>query len=372
MTSRPPVVVLLGGPSAEHDVSVVSGTAIAAALAAEGYPVEQVLIDLEGRWWWLPADHRRDDRPAQAYDDPAALGAGGPLTVGAAVDRLAAARPAPVVAIALHGPFGEDGTVQALLDSADLAFTGSGVAASAIGMDKTLFKRLCRGIGLPVADWREVRRSRWTADPASVHAELGAFAAGAADPRLMVKPASLGSSVGMTLVHDPSELDAALESAFRHDTLVLAETYLAGARDLEVSVIGNDPSAIELYGPGEIISGHEFYDYAAKYTPGLSETSTRAEISDRQRAVIHKIARDAYRAIGAEGFARLDFLLVGESIYLSEINTIPGFTPISLFPMLPAEAGLTFGGVCGRIVELAIERHAARAARRLTAADLPR
>jgi D-alanine-D-alanine ligase len=239
-------------------------------------------------------------------------------------------------------------------------------------MDKALFKRLCRGIGLPVADWREVRRGRWTADPAGVRAELEAFAAGAADPRLMVKPARLGSSVGMTLVHDPTELDGALETAFHHDTLVLAETYLAGARDLEVSVIGNDPAVLELYGPGEIISGHEFYDYAAKYTPGLSETSTRAEVSDRLRATIHKIARDAYRATGAEGFARLDFLLVGDSIYLSEINTIPGFTPISLFPTLPAEAGYTFGGVCSRIVELAIERHAARAGRRLTAADLPR
>src|SRR5260221_93921 len=167
-SSRPPVVVLLGGPSAEHDVSVVSGTAIAAALVAQG------------------------------------------------------------------------------------------------------------------SGWRGVR--------GAVHAELASFAAGAADPRLMVKPARLGSSVGMTLVHDPSEIDAALETAFRHDTLVLAETYLAGARDLEVSVIGNDPAAIKLYGPGEIISGHEFYDYAAKYTPGLSETSTRARLGDPQRATILKIA----------------------------------------------------------------------------------
>ena len=207
---RPPVVVLLGGPSAEHDVSVVSGTAIAAALAAEGFAVEQVLIDLDGRWWWLPAGHRREDRSPAAYDDPAALGAEGPLAIGAAVDRLAASRPGPVVAIALHGPFGEDGTIQAILDAAGLAYTGSGVAASAIGMDKALFKRLCRGIGLPVADWREVRLDRWGSDPAAVRAELEAFASGAADPRLMVKPARLGSSVGMTLVHDPSELEAAL------------------------------------------------------------------------------------------------------------------------------------------------------------------
>ncbi len=373
MSERASVVVLLGGPSAEHDVSVVSGTAIAAALADEGHPVEAVLLDLAGAWWWLPPGHRRGDRAPDAYDDPAALGADGPIAVGDALDRLAAARPAPVVVIALHGPFGEDGTVQALLEAAGLAYTGSGVAASSIGMDKTLFKRMCRGIGLPIVDWREVRSAHWRSDPAGVRRELEAFAAGAADPRLMVKPARLGSSVGMTLVHEPAELDAALAVAFRHDTLVLAETYLPGARDLEVAVIGNDPAGLELYGPGEIVSGHEFYDYAAKYTPGLSETSTRAEVSDRQRATLHKIARDAYRAIGAEGFARIDFLVTADdAIYLSEINTIPGFTPISLFPTLPAEAGYTFGTVCTRIVELGAERFAARADRQLVTGDLPR
>jgi D-alanine-D-alanine ligase len=372
VSDRAPVIVLLGGPSAEHDVSVVSGTAIADALAAEDHDVEQVLIDLDGGWWWLPAGHRRGDRTAAAYDDPTTLGAEGPVAIGAALDRLAAARPAPVVAIALHGPFGEDGTIQALLEAVDLAYTGSGVAASAIGMDKTLFKRLCGGIGLPIVDWREIGVARWASDPAGVRAELEAFAGGAEDPRLMVKPARLGSSVGMTLVHDFSELDGALELAFRHDTLALVETYVAYARDLEVAVIGNGPADLEVFGPGEIVSGHEFYDYAAKYTAGLSETSTRAEVSERQRATFKKIARDAYRAIGAEGFARVDFLLAGETIFLSEINTIPGFTPISLFPTMPAEGGYMFGAVCSRIVELALARHAARAGRRLTAADLPR
>jgi D-alanine-D-alanine ligase len=239
-------------------------------------------------------------------------------------------------------------------------------------MDKAIFKRLCRGLGLPVVDWREVRAGAWARDPDAIRSELTAFAAGAADPRLMVKPARLGSSVGMTLVHDPGELDAALDEAFRHDTLALAETYLAGARDLEVSVIGNDPAALELYGPGEIVSGHEFYDYAAKYTPGLSETSTQAEVDPRERATILKIARDCYRAIGAEGFARVDFLVQGDAIYLSEINTIPGFTPISLFPRMPEAGGYTFEGVCTRVVELARERHAARARARLAPGDLPR
>jgi D-alanine-D-alanine ligase len=368
----PPIVVVLGGPSAEHDVSVVSGSAIAEALSDAGATVSQVVIDLAGRWWWLPPDLRRDARPASVYDEPKALGAEGPIELGAAIDRLRADDPAPVVVIALHGPFGEDGTIQALLEAAGLAYTGSGVAASALGMDKALFKRMCRGLGIPVVDWREVRKSRWTSDRSGVRREMAAFAAGAEDPRLMVKPARLGSSVGMTLVHDSAELAAAMDLAFRYDSLALVESYVAGARDLEVSIIGNDPAKLELYGPGEVISGNEFYDYEAKYTPGLSETSTRAEVSDVERAVIHKLTRDVYRGIGAEGFARVDFLMAGERILVSEINTIPGFTPISLFPTMPAEGGYTFADVCVRIVTLAVERHAERPASQLTPADLPR
>ncbi len=370
--ARPPVVVVHGGPSAEHDVSVVSGTAIAAALTEAGHPVGQILIDLDGAWWWLPAGHRRGDRPVAAYDDPVALGAEGPLQVGAAVDRLAAARPAPVVFIALHGPFGEDGTIQALLEAAGLAYTGSGVAASAIGMDKALFKRMARGIGLPVGDWREVRALRWAAARDAVLAELAAFADGTGDARLMIKPANLGSSVGMTLAHTAEERAEALDLAFRYDAVALAEAYVAGARDLEVSIIGNDHARLEVFGPGEIVSAREFYDYVAKYTPGQSESAARAQVPESIRRAMQKIARDAYRAIGAEGFARVDFLLAGDAVYLSEINTIPGFTPISLFPTMPAEGGYTFAAVCARIVDLALERHAARAARRLTTADLPR
>jgi D-alanine-D-alanine ligase len=368
----PPIVVLLGGPSAEHDVSIVSGTAIADALAEAGADVSQVLIDLDGAWWYLPADHRREGRDAAAYDDPRKLGAKRPLAVGAALDRLAAADPAPVVVIALHGPFGEDGTIQALLETAGVAYTGSGVAASALGMDKALFKRMCRGLGIPVVDWREVRDSRWKGDRSGVRREMAAFAAGAEDTRLMVKPARLGSSVGMTLVHDSAELAPAFDLAFRYDTLALVESYVPDARDLEVAVIGNDHARLEIHGPGEVISGNEFYDYAAKYTPGLSETSTHAEVTDVEKAVIHKLTRDVYRAIGAEGFARVAFLVAGERLLVSEINTIPGFTPISLFPTLPADGGYTFTDVCVRIVELALERHAARPMTHLGTGDLPR
>jgi len=353
-------------------VSIVSGTAIAEALAARGLDVQLVLIDLDRRWWWLPADHRRAGRAPATYDDPAPLGAEGPLTAGTALDRFAAADPAPVVFIALHGPYGEDGTVQGLLEAAGVAYTGAGVAASAIGMDKAIFKRLVRGLGLPVAPWREVTEGRWASDPAGVLTELDAFAAGNGDPRVMVKPARLGSSLGMTLAHSAAERPAALDEVFRFDSLALVEQYLPRPREIEVSVLGNDPATIEQYGPGEVIAGREFYDYVAKYTPGMSQTSAHAELDPRQRALILKYARDAYRAIGAEGFARVDFLVTEEGIVVSEINTIPGFTPISLFPTMPASAGLDFGDVCLRVVELAIQRHAGRIRAALTPADLPR
>ncbi len=382
MTRRRPVVVLLGGPSAEHDVSIVSGSAVAAALAAAGHPVERVVIGLDGRWWWLAGATSQPgeggaalgavDLAPAAFDDPARLGAEGPRSSGAVLDELAARDPRPVVFIALHGPFGEDGTVQALLEAADLPYTGSGVLASALGMDKAVFKRLVRGLGLPVVDWREVGARRWSGDPGGVLAELEAFAAGTGDPRLIVKPARLGSSVGMTLAHGPDERAAALAAAFEHDDLALVERYVPRARELEVAVVGNDPARLELYGPGEILSGHEFYDYDAKYTPGLSETSPTAEIDPGLRATLLKIARDAYRAIGAEGFARLDFLVEGGTPYLSEINTIPGFTPISLFPAMAAAGGYDFAALAARIVELGHERWAGRPRRRLVPADLPR
>jgi D-alanine-D-alanine ligase len=223
-----------------------------------------------------------------------------------------------------------------------------------------------------VVDWREVRVARWQTRPDQVLGEIEAFASGTGDGRLMVKPASLGSSVGMMLAHGPDERAAALDLAFRYDTVALVERYLPGARDLEVSVIGNEPDQIELYGPGEIVPGREFYDYIAKYTPGMSETSARAEVSDAQRTLILKLARDTYRAVGCEGFARVDFLVSGDEIHVSEINTIPGFTPISLFPTMPSEGGYDFTSVCLRIVDLALERFAARRRAGLRAEDLPR
>jgi D-alanine-D-alanine ligase len=369
-----PVAVILGGPSAEHDVSLVSGRAIGAALARLGHPLEGWLIDLDGRWWRLPAALMDASLPAPAFDDPSSLGASGPVAAPAALGQLASRDRAPVAFIALHGPFGEDGTVQALCESAGLVYTGSGVAASALGMDKSVFKRLVDGLGLPVVPWLDVTAAELATTRAETLASLAFFADALPDRRLIVKPARLGSSVGMTIVehpHDTIELEAALREALRFDDRVLAEAYLDHPRELEMSVVGNGPADLAVYGPGEVFPGHRFYDYADKYRDGLARTVPIAEVDADLRARLRQIARAAYLAIGAEGFARVDFLLDRDRLFLNEINTIPGFTPISLFPLVCTEGGYDFAGICERIVELALERAALRPSARLSRADLP-
>jgi D-alanine-D-alanine ligase len=372
--AAPPVAVLLGGPSAEHDVSLVSGRAIAAALAARGHAVDAWLITLDGDWWRLSAAAVGEARPPRAYDAPADLAAEGPYAAAVTLERLAAASPPPVVWIALHGPFGEDGTIQALCEAAGLVYTGSGVAASSLAMDKQRFKQLARGLELPVVPWRWLDAAHYETDAAGELARVAAFAAALPDPRLMVKPARLGSSIGMTIVRqpaEPAEMAAALAAAFRHDDLVLVEAYLAGARELEVGLLGNSLADLQVYGPGEIFPGHEFYDYHAKYDPGVSRTTTHPDLAERLRTTIREQAAAAYLGVGASGFGRVDFLVHGGRVYLSELNTIPGFTPISLFPMLVADGGLEFGALAARIVELAVARAARRPLRRLTRAELP-
>jgi D-alanine-D-alanine ligase len=366
------VVVLLGGPSAEHDVSVVSGWAVADSLAESGYAVERLFIGLDGRWWGVPAAASTGRPSPGTFDDPKAVGAAGPWTASEALGLLAARPRPPIVFPALHGPFGEDGTVQALIEAYELPYAGAGVAASAVGMDKALYKRLVRGLGLPVVDWVEVTAARWEADRTGVLAELEAFGVRCGEPRQMMKPARMGSSVGMTLAHTPAERGNALDEAFRFDSLAIVERYLDHPRELEVAVLGNDPDALEAYGPGEVFPGREFYDYVAKYSDGVSEVTPRADVDEEMGRRIREIALEAYRAPGCEGLARVDFLVSGGRIYLNEINTMPGFTPISLFPQMAATGLGSFGAVCRRLVELGEARHAARVRRRLTTADLPR
>jgi D-alanine-D-alanine ligase len=240
-------------------------------------------------------------------------------------------------------------------------------------MDKAIFKRLVGGMGLPVLDWVEVGAARWAAEPEAVGRELDALADRTGEVRLMVKPARLGSSVGMTVAHVPGDRAVALELAFKYDTLAVVERYLDHPRELEVAVLGNEPEAISVFGPGEVFPGREFYDYVAKYEDGVSRTVPVAELTAGIRASIQEMARRAYLAIGCEGFARLDCLAAADGrVFISEINTIPGFTPISLFPQMAAMGLGGFGAVCERIVELAEERAASRVRRRLNPSDLPR
>jgi D-alanine-D-alanine ligase len=369
------VAVILGGPSAEHDVSVVSGTAIAAALAGRGHAVSQFYIDLAGEWWLLPAGHRRDDRPAAAYDDPAALGAAGPFGAGDAAAGIAAARPQPVAFVALHGPFGEDGTVQAILEDAGVPYTGAGVAASAIGMDKPLFKRFARGAGLPVLDWVEIAAEAWARDRAAALDALEQLAARAPGGRLIAKPARLGSSIGMAIADEPADRPAIVDAALAHDERVLVEPCLDRPRELEMGVLGNPATGLATFGPGEVIPGRAFYDYADKYAAAsTARTLASADVPAPVAADVRRIGTAAFDLIGAAGFARVDFLLERETgrLVLNEINTIPGFTPISLYPKMAEAGGLPFDALCARIVELGAAAHAVRPTRRLRPEDLPR
>jgi D-alanine-D-alanine ligase len=366
------IVVLFGGPSAEHDVSVVSGWAIADSLAGSGFAVERWFIDLRGGWWRV-VESAVSGRPrAGVFDDPAATGADGPWSPAEALARLAAREIRPIVFVALHGPFGEDGTVQALLEAYDLPYTGAGVAGSAIGMDKAVFKRMVGGMGLPIVPWMQVEAGRWREDREGALSQVDAFARRTGEPRLMVKPSRLGSSVGMTVAHTAGERAAALDTAFEYDSVAIVEKYLDHPRELEVAIVGNEPDALGSFGPGEVFPGREFYDYVAKYADGVSRTVPEAELDPAFAASIREMAEKAYAAIGCEGFARMDFLLDGDRVYLSEINTIPGFTPISLFPQMAAAGFGSFAAVSVRIVELALARHAARVRTALTPADLPR
>jgi D-alanine-D-alanine ligase len=369
------IAVVLGGPSAEHDVSLVSGRAIGHALADRGHDMQGWLVDLDGRWWRLPSSAMDREHSQTAYDDPAALEAEGPFDAGRALTAIREQQPTSVVFIALHGPFGEDGTVQALCETADLTYTGAGVAASAIGMDKAIFKRMASGLGMPVVPWVDIHVAEWNADPAGAQSRVADFASSLGDRRVVVKPTRLGSSVGISIVHKPEDAEytgGAITEALRYGDSVLVEAYLEHARELEMSVLGNSAMDLESYGPGEIFPGHEFYDFTAKYSEGVSRTTDRPEVEPALRERIHDLARRAYLAIGTEGFARVDFLVDRDgNLFLNEINTIPGFTPISLFPVLCQEGGYDFGGISEKIVELAIERARMRVRRALTRADLP-
>jgi D-alanine-D-alanine ligase len=359
--------VFAGGRSAEHEVSVASAEAVLRAIDRDRYEPYLVYIDRAGRWHLpagpapelgdaglagllgieTPAEHTARLRDPESFPvpvDPDASAIAARSAVGSLADRL------DVAFLVLHGPFGEDGTLQGFLELAGIPYTGAGVLASAVGMDKVVFKDLMRGHGLPVVDYVWFRRSAWADAPDRVGAEI----LERLGTRTVVKPARLGSSVGMTLVHGPDELAAALDEAFRHDSKVIVEAYVPGARELECGVLGNDEPIV--FPPGEVRSHKEWYDYEAKYTAGMADVFPRADVEAGLADELRDLAARVYRAVDCAGFARIDFLVTPDRTYVSEMNTIPGFTATSMFPKQAELAGIGFRALVDRIIELGIQR----------------
>ena len=346
------MALLFGGRSGEHEVSVRSAVSVARGLATR-YHVLPVLVDHEGRWWLQDAATPEAAGGRAVFLVPAP-GDGGVLRAleGGAV----VARP-DVYFPVLHGTYGEDGTVQGLLELASVPYVGSGVAASAAAMDKELMKALFAAAGVPQTPHRVLRRADRGRAPELV-AELGL--------PLFVKPANLGSSVGVSKVKAASELEGALDAAFAYDRKVVVEAGV-DAREIELSVLGNDDARASL--PGEVLPDREFYDYDSKYS-AESRTALRipAPLDPGLVDEVQGLGVRAFRAVDACGYARVDFLLERKRgrVLVNEINTIPGFTSISMFPKLWEATGLPYPDLLARLVELGRERHAERAALKTT------
>jgi D-alanine-D-alanine ligase len=368
--TRRRIGIFAGGRSAEHEVSIASAEAILRSIDRERFEPYLIYIDAAGGWH-LPAGPAPELGTAESLaaqlgvesipEHSARLDAGeaalpvaaGPAAGSAAVQARSAVRALAdaidVAFLAVHGPFGEDGTLQGFLELAGIPYTGAGVLASAVAMDKVVFKDLMRGHGLPIVGYTAVSRRTWRKAPQTVLDEIAATIGS----RAVVKPARLGSSVGMSLAHAPDELPAALEEAFRWDTKVIVEEYLPGAREFECGVLGNeDPIVFE---PGQVVSHHELYDYEAKYVPGLADVIPRATVGPELATRLRELALAAYRAVDARGMARVDFLATPDAVFISEMNTIPGFTATSMFPKQAELAGISFADLVARLIELAEE-----------------
>jgi D-alanine-D-alanine ligase len=365
------VGVIYGGRSGEHEVSVASAASIIKHLDRSRYEPVPVRIEKDGRWT-LPGEAPTAISAAEVIDGARQRGAGdhagGCVTVMPAfpgaetlltIDRRTSG-PAAVTALSLdvvfpvlHGPFGEDGTVQGLLELANVPYVGPGVMASAVGMDKATMKILFEARGLPVTPWYSFVAADWTAQRDRViDAALGLGLP------LFVKPANLGSSVGISKVKTAEALVPAVELALTFDRKVIVEAGVPEPREIECAVLGNDQPAASV--AGEIIPSREFYDYEAKYLDEGSQTIIPADLTPAQLAEVQRLAVEAFKAIDACGMSRVDFLLsrTTGALLLNEINTIPGFTTISMFAKLWGASGVAFAALIDRLVQLAMARHA--------------
>jgi len=381
------VGILFGGRSGEHEVSLLSAASVLNAIDKEKYDVVPIGITKEGRW--LTAEHAENLLAGKLQIEPRNLRAGDPdMTEPAAVlhrGEAAVFPPEPVhrdkglvpfqadasplrrasdrainvdvIFPVLHGTFGEDGTIQGLLELADIPYVGAGVLGSAAGMDKDIMKSLFIAAGIPIVKHVTILRSAWEKD----RKKTEKLVSSKLKYPVFVKPANLGSSVGISKAHDRHELGSAIEEAARFDRKIVIEEGVGGkkekAREIECSVLGNDEAQASI--PGEIVPIKEFYDYNAKYLDEGSKLIIPAKLTKTQTRKVQAMAVQAFKAVDCSGLARVDFLMDPKTgkIYLNEINTMPGFTSISMYPKLWAASGLEYSDLIDRLIQLGIERH---------------
>ncbi len=380
------VGILFGGRSGEHEVSLLSAASVLKAIDQEKYEVVPIGITKDGRW--LTAEHAENLLNGKLVLEPRNLRAGDPETTeaaavlaqgesvvvppepvhrdsglvpfqtDAALLRRASDRAINVDVIfpVLHGTFGEDGTIQGLLELADIPYVGAGVLGSAAGMDKDIMKSLFIAGGLPIVKHVTILRGDWEKDPKKVEKLVAKL-----KYPVFVKPANLGSSVGISKAHNRKELGPAIEEAAKFDRKIVIEQGVGGkkdkAREIECSVLGNDDPAASV--PGEIVPGKEFYDYTAKYLDEGSQLIIPAKLTKTETKKVQDLAVKAFKAVDCSGLARVDFLMDAKTrkIFLNEINTMPGFTSISMYPKLWAASGLAYPDLIERLIQLGIERH---------------
>lgn len=348
--------VFFGGKSGEHEVSLVSGTAIMEGLDKSRYRVSAIGLRPDGSLASPEEARTMLQRPVPGVETPRIVlrnASSGRMLDIVAVDADGKERTFDLFFPVLHGTFGEDGTIQGLLEMAEIPYVGCGVLGSANGMDKETSKLLFRAAGLPIVPYLALRSWEWEKESASFIRRI------AEELRYpcFVKPARLGSSVGIHKVHGPEELEEAVRDAFRFDYKILVERAVPSPREVECSVMGDVNLHASL--PGEVVPSREFYDYRAKYQDASSLLRLPAEFPADQTERVRELATEAFRCIGGEGYARVDFLVDGTSgeVFVSEINTIPGFTPISMFPKLWTLNGMEMPALLDELVRLALERH---------------
>ncbi len=358
------VGVLFGGRSGEHEVSLASAASVMRGLDPDKYEAVPIGITKEGHWLigegavkMLPEVLKGGRRVMLAADPTEAALV--PLDRGAGAQRL------DVIFPVMHGTFGEDGTIQGMLELAGLPYVGAGVLGSAVGMDKDVSKRLCQDAGIPVVPWVTVHRWRWEKEPEAIKAEIEAKF----EYPVFVKPATLGSSVGMSKVHNVEELTPAISLACEYGMKIMVEKAMV-AREIEVSVLGNHEPKASV--PGEIVPHREFYDYAAKYLEEGTQLMIPADLKPSQVEKIQTLAVRAFQALELCGMARVDFFVEkkGGKIFLNEANTIPGFTSISMYPKMWEASGIPFRELIDKLIELAFEMHQEKA-RTKYAIELP-